>query len=395
MNNDNAWLLQIGLGLLVVLFFFARRWLKPEENNFATFVSLGISVFLLFAFATAIRSLGVYAAPAAAGLGIILAAIWATSLGQIVARPFTSILDGGDTQPELRPLYSMAQAKRQRGKYDEAIAQIHTQLERFPEDFQGWLLLAEIYADDLKDLEQARTAIHEILSHRDHTPKNIAYALTRLADWHLSLAQDRLSAQALLKEIVRRFPETEHAHNAEQRLAHLASEEMLAAAVERPRIEVKEYHEKIGLLGQTADPRKPEPGGSEKAVALVAHLSEHPGDWEAREDLARLYASHYQRLDLATDQLETLVKTPNVPQKNVAHWLNLMADLYIDAGDPAAARITLQRIIDTFPKTAIAATAEKRIAYLSLEGRKNTKSQVLQLGSYEENIGLKGQVPKL
>jgi hypothetical protein len=35
-----------------------------------------------------------------------------------------------------------------------------------------------------------------------------------------------------------------------------------------------------------------------------------------------------------------------------------------------------------------------RIAYLETEIRAKSKSQALKLGSYEENIGLKGQTPK-
>jgi len=58
-------------------------------------------------------------------------------------------------------------------------------------------------------------------------------------------------------------------------------------------------------------------------------------------------------------------------------------------GDAALARQTFQRIIDTFPKSAAAENARNRIAYLNLQLKPQQKSQVVKLGSYEQNIGLK------
>jgi len=64
----------------------------------------------------------------------------------------------------------------------------------------------------------------------------------------------------------------------------------------------------------------------------VKHLEQHPLDTEVREKLAILYADHYQRLDMATGELEQLIEEPNQPSKRVAHWLNLLADLQIRHG---------------------------------------------------------------
>jgi len=122
----------------------------------------------------------------------------------------------------------------------------------------------------------------------------------------------------------------------------------------------------------------------------VKHLAEHPMDSEAREKLALIYADHYQRLDLAADQLEQLIQQTNQPAKQVVHWLNLLADLQIKhATDPAAARQTLQRIIDKFPGLAAASNAQRRLDLLKLELKGNEKSQAVRLGSYEQNIGLR------
>ena len=93
------------------------------------------------------------------------------------------------------------------------------------------------------------------------------------------------------------------------------------------------------------------------AAAYVKHLEQHPLDTEAREKLAVIYADHYQRLDLATIELNQLIETPNQPAKRVAHWLNLLADLQIQHGaDYDTVRGTLEKIIERFPDLAAGRT---------------------------------------
>jgi hypothetical protein len=126
------------------------------------------------------------------------------------------------------------------------------------------------------------------------------------------------------------------------------------------------------------------------AAAYIKRLDEFPADNEARERLAVLYAEHYQRLDLAEQQLEQLVAVPNQPPRQVVHWLNLIADLQVKVGgDVERARQTLQRIPEIFPKSAYAENALNRIAYLNLEAKGQQKSQAVKLGSYEKYLGLK------
>ena len=122
----------------------------------------------------------------------------------------------------------------------------------------------------------------------------------------------------------------------------------------------------------------------------VAKLERHPTDNDAREKLAMIYAEHFQRPDLAIDQLEQLVSAPKQSGKEVARWLNVMADLQLKHGaDYDTIRGTLQRVIDLFPELAAAQMARQRIELLRLELKGKEKSQVVKLGSYEKDIGLK------
>jgi outer membrane protein assembly factor BamD (BamD/ComL family) len=371
------------------------RLLRNSEDPLKIVFKVVLSVLILGGLAVSTRSLGVLAPGVAVFCAVILAILWAPHMGAVLAKPFTSLFDGGDLALEARPLYSMAITRLKKGQYTEAIAEVHKQLARFPDDFGGWILLAEIYGDHLKDLESAEHAIQQILGHSSHTPLNIAYALNRLADWQLSLGQDRAAAQASLEAIIHRYPQSEHAHNAAQRIAHLTTSEMLAEAKKPSVIPLPHRNEYIGLQGQVADPTPLEETPAQAASRLLAHLSDHPTDYEAREQLGLIYARDFQRIDLAADQLEVLIAIPNQTQKHVAHWLNMLADWNIQyAGNLTSAKLILERLVDLYPGSAVAANAEKRIAYLPLEMKKKAKSQVVPLGSYEQNLGLKEGPPR-
>lgn len=330
----------------------------------------------------------------AAVIGVVLGIVWAPHLGALVAKPFTTFYDGGEAEIEERPFYSIARAKVKLGRYQDAIAEVRKQLAKFPQDYEGWMLLAEIHGDNLKDNDAAQGFVQEILSHSDHAPRNVAFALGRSADWHLLHKSDREAARESLQQIIFRYPDTEFANAAAQRIAHLASDKMLADQKDRPRIALTRHEEKLGLMGETAKPVLPTEAPEAAAGRLVKHLDEFPLDAEAREELAGIYAKHYHRLDLAADQLDQLIGAPGVLPKQVARWLNMLADFHIQfAADRPSAEAALKRIADLFPNTAAAAAAEKRIAYIDLEFRRGKGSQAVRLGSYDQNIGLKGQVP--
>ena len=332
---------------------------------------------------------------AGAVFGIVLGILWAPHLGALLASPLTSFYDGGGAEVEARPFYSIARAKQKQGRYPEAIAEVRGQIAKFPEDYEGWMLLAEIYGDNLKDNGSAQDCIHEILGHKHHAPRNISFALNRAADWHLRLASDREEARACLQRVVDLYPGTEFAHMTEQRLAHLATDQMLLDQKERPRLSMTRHEEKIGLLGEAANPQPKAEAPEAAAARLVNHLSDYPHDAEAREDLAKIYVSHYRRIDLAADQIEELMAAPGVAQKQVARWLNMLADFHIALGpDRVSAEAALKRLIEMFPGSAAAANAEKRLAFLDMEMRKSRTSQEMKLGSYEQNIGLSGKLPR-
>jgi hypothetical protein len=169
---------------------------------------------------------------------------------------------------------------------------------------------------------------------------------------------------------------------------------MLMSSEDRRKLILKEGVQNIGLLAHSEHFKPTETNPGLVATEYVKHLEQHPLDTEAREKLAIIYADHYHRLDLATDELEQLIQQPSQPSRLVVRWLNLLADLQIREGaDYEAVRATIQRIIDRDPKAAPANLAQNRLATLRLELKAQQKNQAVKLGSYEQNIGLKQGLP--
>jgi tetratricopeptide (TPR) repeat protein len=326
--------------------------------------------------------------------GIVMAVTWRHDIGALIARPFTSLYDGGDVQPEPRPFYSIARARQKQAKYLEAVTEIQKQLERFPTDVEGLMLLAEIQSQDLKDLVATEETIQTFCAQPGHAPKNIAFALHSLADWQLKYARDIDAARRALQQMIDLLPDTEFALAASQRIGHLTDPDALLGVHADRKFVVKEGVRNLGLMQETKQFRPKEIEPAKQAAEYVKQLEQHPLDTEVRERLAMVYANHYHRLDLASDQLEQMIQLENQPQKQVVRWLNLLADLQVREGkDYESVKGTLQRIVELNPNLAAAETARKRIGLLKLELKGKSENASVKMGTYEQNLGLKARGP--
>ena len=381
-----------GLGCLIWL---TIRTLKRSEDPAKILIKWAVTIpFVLLGFWMAQR-ISIYGPILILAMGVVLSIMWTPHISEWFSRPLTSLYDGGLEPPEPKPYYSVAQARRRRRQFLEAVVAIREQLAKFPNDFEGVMLLAAIQAEDLQDLPSAEITLNHFCDQPNPPPRQFAAAMNHLADWQIKLAQDFDSARAALEKINARFPDTELSLQAAQRLAHLGgTEKVVLASMDRQPKPVPEGVKSMGLLESSAHLRPAEADPTKLAAAYVKHLEQHPLDTEAREKLAVIYAEHYQRLDLATNELDQLIEMPNQPTKRVAHWLNLLADLQVQQGaDYDTVRGTLEKIIDRFPDLAAGELARTRLARLKLElkGRKETPG--VKLGVYEQNIGLKSRLP--
>ena len=299
--------------------------------------------------------------------GLILAAIWRHSIAAIIAKPFSALYDGGDVQIEPQPYYSIAEAKRKLGKYPESVAEIRKQLEKFPNDVTGQMMLAEIQTQNLNDLPGAEVTLQRFCAQPGHAPQNVAHALSTLADWHLKYNLDREAARQDLQQIVNRFPETDLALAAAQRIARLASTDKLVAPHDPKKFVVQPGIQNLGLRDRVGIQELAAADTDGVAADYVKHLGQFPMDFEVREKLALIYADHYRRLDLASEQLEQLIEHPNQPAKKVMHWLNLLADLQVRHGaDLPTVQGTLERILDRFPNLPESQMTRARLSHLKL-----------------------------
>lgn len=326
--------------------------------------------------------------------GLGLAAIWRQSITELFARPIVSLYDGGSAEIEAKPYYSVARTHRNRGRYNEAIQEIRKQLDRFPKDVEGQMMIAEIQAENHLDLQGAAVTVQRLCAQPGHPPRAISFALNSLADWHLKYAQDPDSARQALQEIIDRFPNSELANLAAQRIGHLASTAFLVEAHDAKKIALAHGVENVGLLAPGAGPKSPDADPARQAKEYVEHLQHHPLDTEAREKLAAIYSEHYGRLDLAVEQMEQLIAYPGQGARRVVRWLNALADMQIHHQAPfETVRETLQRIIDLFPDTPAAHTARTRLDHLKLELKAHQEHRTVKLGTYDKDIGLKPRLP--
>jgi hypothetical protein len=381
-------LAMVGAGLYLAL----KNSCEPGKIILKLLVTLPFVVGCLW---SAHKS-GAYGPLFLAVMGIVLSVLWTPHIGEWLSNPLSGLFDGGHEPPERKPYYSVAMTRRNRGKPQEAVVEIRRQLASFPHDFEGVMLLSRVLAEDLADLAGAENTLNHFCDWTEAPTKQVAAAYTQLADWRLKLAADAGSARAALQKIIARFPGTETALQAEQRIAHLSdAEKMIQARQERSPIELPAGVQNVGLLDSTdfLKPLETEPGLL--AAGLVKHLEAHPHDTEVREKLALTYARDFQRLDLATMELAQLIDEPKHQPRQIAHWLNLLANLQLELGaDQATVRATLEKIVERFSDLPVAELAQNRLDRLGNEFKGLKPAATVKLGTYEQNIGLKYGGPR-
>jgi hypothetical protein len=260
------------------------------------------------------------------------------------------------------PLYARAIARIKFGKYKEAEWEIIRELEKAQDDFDGWMMLADLYAKNFGDLVEAEKTVLEICEHPRTTPSQLSIALHRLSEWHLKVANDPFAARRALQMICERLPGTHLAHMAQLRINQLPEtfEALRESRTPKP-IPLPGPHKEWDPNSLGTPSELAEHQAAAEANACVDKLKIDPNNFEAREKLARLLVDLNQ-VDQGLEQLMLLIIVPDAPEAKRAQWLNLAASWhFVRRHDVDTSRKLLQRLIQEFPDSSEAMDARIRL----------------------------------
>src|SRR5262249_26080226 len=156
------------------------------------------------------------------------------------------------------------------GKYSEAEWEIIRELEKCEDDFEGWLMLAELYANNYRDIHEAERTIMEICDQPTLTPSQLSIALHRLADWQLKIGSDPDAARRSLQIVVDRLRGSHLARMAQLRMNQLpqSKEELREQEQARP-IPLPALGDKLEAAGMSEEPKMERHQAAAQANACV------------------------------------------------------------------------------------------------------------------------------
>ena len=395
--------LLFGVLLIPLLYFIWKQIKNPNNDPVKVIVRWVITLMAVFF---------VFYGPAQSGGGIglifvlllmipclvLIGLMWAPAIGNWVASPITNAMTGDSRESYNKPEYGIAIARRKRGRYVEAIEAIDVQLAKYPGNLDGLMLKATIEAENLGDLSAAAATIQETLSDQGQLNYRLPVALNKMAEWQLTIAGDPDAARRTLQQIRTALPNSQAAQLAAQRLASLDSSEESESAVvdfnESYQKLVEESAQKDDFTSPLELPKAIELNQQqvhEKAFqTCLSRVETHPDSINNREELAALYLGEGKEPAMALKQYEYLLALPGTTIHQKTAWLNKIADIQLKSGESyETIRATLEQIIALDPRAAPAARAQQRISYLPIELRSaNRKTKRLQLGSYDDELGL-------
>src|SRR6516164_7622133 len=135
---------------LACLIWLTIRALKRAEDPAKIIFKWAFTILLVLAVFWAFPRINIFGPILVVAMGVVLSIVWTPHISELISRPLTGLYDGGIEPPEPRPYYSIAHARRRRREFLEAVVAVREQLAKFPNDFEGVMLLASIQAEDLQ-----------------------------------------------------------------------------------------------------------------------------------------------------------------------------------------------------------------------------------------------------
>ena len=283
----------------------------------------------------------------------------------VVLAPMAGYSKSALHRAKVAPMYARAVARMKFGKYSEAEWEIIHELEKSQDDFEGWLMLATLYANHFHDLKEAEQTILEICEQPKTTPSQLAVALHQLAEWHLRAGHPD-AARRTLQMIGHRLPNSHLAHMAQLRINQIPAsaiqlqQQKAAAVVHMPALS-DALDEEPSADESPLERHK----AAEDANACVEILKADPNDIPCRERLARLLAERLDQPEAGIEQVLLLLDLPDQPDPRRAEWIGMIAAWHIRyRQDTEAGRMFLNRLLQEYPHAPQALFARRRLQLL-------------------------------
>jgi tetratricopeptide (TPR) repeat protein len=267
--------------------------------------------------------------------------------------------------------YSAAVARMKLGKPEQAEAEILKQLEQAEDDYDGWMMMAQLYAEHYHDLDTADQTVRDLCAQPGLNPGQVYMALSKLADWHLTLGDDPIAARSALEIVVKAYPGTH--------LGRMAQAKM--GQIPRSRADLLEQRKgrtlRLPSLRDLDTPEAELPRAEAAAAAnnCVNRLKADPDDIATREKLAWLFAEQLGRADMGIEQTKLMLEMPNQPENKRAEWLAQIGAWQLKhLQNKETGRRTLEQLIREYPNSPQAFTAVRRLGLLDVEIKFGIKS---------------------
>src|SRR5438445_4193634 len=104
-----------GLGWVIVRSL--RRSADPARLIFKSIITIPLALLCFYS----VRLFGPMGPFVIVFCGIILSFLWTPHIGAMMAKPLTSLFDGGDEELDPQPAYSTARSRQKQGKYLESV----------------------------------------------------------------------------------------------------------------------------------------------------------------------------------------------------------------------------------------------------------------------------------
>ena len=198
--NVVRWLLALGVG------FFLFRWAisatrSGEGLGLRFDIAFEVVIVLLF-------------------YGLFLFLLFGRSVVSKVGDKFAGLYMPTDEHFRIVPEYSVAEARANEGKYQEAVDEYRKVIAKHPEDLYPHLRIAELALDHLNDHDLVEIELLSALG-KAEGEVSIALAAGRLADFYHLALNDPARALEVMKQVREKIPGTKRADRVDERIAVL------------------------------------------------------------------------------------------------------------------------------------------------------------------------------